>query len=284
MAANDLQHTNSASTTLNLNDGNVYSLLEPGPAGIWGTPAENVTQEVPARLPRRVLVATQPVARDIQMPLLVQGDSRPDLITNLAALATHLRVDAKASAYGVLQYESDSGAVRAYRVMPVVDSIDRAIDWLRSNPSARGWARIELTLQCLDHTCYNPTLVEPAQATLSGVANVNISCANAGDEDAYIVQIVVAATATNLKLTDANGVWLQFTDAVVGAETLTIKLAPWDFAITHSVDGDLLGKRVTGSGVPKIKAGTNNLVATGGDAGDDGTLDVDFYSTHGSHS
>lgn len=284
MTANDVQHTNSASTVLNLNDGIVYSLLEPGPLGIYGRPAENITQDVPSRMPRRVLRATQPLPRTITYPMLVHGATRSEILTNLVALKDHLEVDARASAYGTFQFESDANNVRAYKVLPVVDEVEAAIEWLRSNPTARGWAKLSLTLECLDHTCYLPTLVEPTQASLSGTANVNVSCANAGGESAYIVRIDVAGQATNLKITDGNGVWLQFTDAVDTGQSLVIKLAPWDFSMTHSVDGDWKGKRATGSGIPMIISGTHNLVVAGGDAGDDGTIDVDFYSTYGGQS
>ena len=285
MAANALTHTNSATTALDLNDGIVYSLLEGSPKGIFSVPYDAVTAETPRRRPRGILLDAQPRARTIQIDILVQGATRSAIITNIRALRAHFAVDGRDGSVGLLNYTADNAIQRIYKVTPWIDDSRDANSWMRSGAASRGWAIVTIQLVALDPTCYLPTAVTPSGA-LSGVANVNISCANAGDEDAWIMQMVIGAggtVATNLKITDAYGTWLQFVDNVDAAETLTLVLDPQNLSFTHSVDGNWSGKRVTGSALPVIKYGTNNLVVQGDDAGDDATVTISFFSSYSGH-
>ena len=286
MADFALSHTNSASSSLNLNDGNVYQLIEPGPQGIFGVPYENVYHGLSSyRTAKGVLAASNPVARAISFQIMVHGGSRSAILTNLRALEAHFAVDKRDSKLGTLTYTADNSIERAIKVSPWADSSAGAMEWLRSNPAARGWVIVTVDLEASYPFWYNPTAVEPSGA-FSGVGDVNISCANAGDVDAWITQIVITNQATNFKLTDAYGTWLEFTDAVDDGQTLTLKLDPMhpdNFSIVHSVDGDWSGKRKSGSGIPVVKYGTNNLTFTGTDAGDDGTIAIAFNSTYSGH-
>lgn len=284
MTAFAMSHTNSAGTELDLNDGNVYQVLEPGPSGIYHAPYENVLVETPASRPRSVLTVSNVLSRVITIPLLIHGGSRSTLIANVTALMKHFAVDGRDSKLGTWTFTADNNVERAIAVAPLAIAQD-AMAWLRSNPSARGWATTILSLEAPDPFFYDPTAVEPSGA-LSGTSAVNISCANAGDVDAWIAQITITNQATNLKITDAYGNWLQFNDTVDAGETLTLKLNPLHsdtFSMTHSVDGDWSGKRVSGSVIPVVKYGTNNLTFQGGDAADDATIAIKFYSTYSRH-
>jgi len=281
VAANALTHTNSSTTVLNLNDGVIYQLVEGSPRGIYGVPFDIVTADTPMRRPRGILLAAQPQARTIEIDLIVHGASRSAIITNLRALRKHLAIDARAGAMGQLTYTSDSTAQRVFRVTPLVDDREDVESWLRSGAAARGWAIVTLRFLALDPTCYNPTAVTPSGA-LSGTGNVSISCANAGDADAWVTITIGAGgtVATNLKVWDAYGTWLEFNDTVAAAETLVLTLNPQGLAMTHSVDGNWFHKRVSGSGLPVVKNGTNNMTFRGGDAGDNGAIAISFYSTY----
>ena len=285
MAANDLSHTNSAASSLDLNDGIVYALLEGSPRGIFGVPYDLVTADTPMRRPRGILLGAQPRARAIEIDIMVKGATRSALATNLRALRAHFAVDARDGAMGTLDYTADNTNQRIYKVTPWIGDAQDANSWLRSGASTRGWAIVTISLYALDPTCYDPSAVTPSGA-LSGTSSVNISCANAGDEDAWISSIVIGAggtVATNLKITDAYGTWLEFVDTVEAAETLTLVLDPQNLSFTHSVDGDWTNKRKTGSAIPVIKHGTNNLVVKGDDAGDDAAVAISFCSTYSGH-
>ena len=279
MAANDLTHTNSAATTLSINDGATYTLLAGGLRGVYARPGENVTEEVHTRRLRHVLVTTRPLARRITIPLKVYGATRAVMAANLSALKRHFFVDARAGAYGTLTYEDEAANVRAWTVFPVTDTIDDALRWLAYAASAPSVITVEVVVECLDHACYNPTVVTVGPTVLNGIVPVNFACNNLGDEDAYIAEMTIGGPATDVSINDARGVWLAFAATVAAGQTLTVKLRPHDFAITHSVDGSWLGQRATGSDIPMIPPGNNDLVVAGG-AGDDGPVTVKFFSTY----
>ena len=283
MAANDLTHVNSASASLNLNDGIVYSLLEGYPKGIYSLPYDTVTADTPLRRPRGILLAAQPRARQIEINILVRGATRSALATNMRALRAHFAVDARDGKLGRLDFINDNLVARNFKVTPLIDDTQDANSWLRSGASDRGWGIVTLRLVALDPTCFSPAVVTPSGA-LSGTSAVNISCANAGDENAWAQMVIgTSGTATNLKITDAYGTWLEFVDVVGAAETLTLNLNPQSLTMTHSADGNWINKRKSGSGIPVIKYGTNNLVFTGGDAGDNASIAITFYSTYSGH-
>ncbi len=279
MAAHDLIYTNSEDTALNLNNGAAYRLGEDGIVGAFSRPRENIVEPGVASRQSTVLVASNPLSRMLRIPLIVYGATRPLLWTALTALKNHFDIDAEAGKYGQLSYENESGVTRAWRVLPIIDDAEPAMQWWSPMRTMSGWVQTEIRVHCIDHLVYDPTPIEVSD-DLSGTTPVDIECVNPGTKNAYIAEIEVDGTATNFKVTDANGAWLQFADTVGAAEELSIVLLPWALSITHT-SGSWMNKRATGSSIVQIPPGTNNLTVVGEDVGDDATVTVTFYPTYG---
>lgn len=182
MTVNALQHTNSATTTLNLNDGSTYKLRQT-PKGIFLPSGKPLVQTIPTNIPPAVYQGHLFEPRKISIPLIVYGSNVDALTDNVRALAAHFWPDMRGSARGTLQYETWGGVVRAIR--GVLDPSTDFDDWVARSYTAKGKVEIELRYLCPDPTFYNPTLVEPAATYFNGVTPVTVSCVNAGDCDTY---------------------------------------------------------------------------------------------------
>jgi len=271
------RYINHDSDTLNLSDGDIYRIIAVN--GIMTAPSEPIILDIPRRTPRGIYVANNPLAREITLSILVKGSTPKQLMTRIEALRSHMRIDARDNELGVFDCTGWSGNRKYIQVTPWPDDGDDTDEFLIEDTRAP-FAIIAVHFTALDFW-YNPSAVTPS-GNFSGTADVNISCANAGDEDAWAT-ITIAGQATTPKITDHYGTWLEFVDDVDTGETLTLTLNPQELAMVHLADGNWLGQRKSGSMIPVIAHGTHDLTFTGGGAGDNGNIGVSFHSTYSRH-
>ena len=277
MAANDLDHINSASTTLDLNDDTTYKLREI--KGIYEPSSEPISTPVMARTPAGVYLVSNQVIRRIEVELLAYGSTLANAITAVRALTAQFHVDSRDGALGTLDYTSWNSNRRASKVTLAKDGLD--IHWLRAINGKASWALVTARFEAPDATFYNPVQSSATGTNFNGATNVNVSCANAGDEPAYPT-ITWGAVATNPKVTDAYAKWFQYADTITAGQTVTNVFDPQSKSFTNDVEGDWAGKRESGSAMVRIKQGTNNLVMVG-EAGDAGSIAVTWYDRYSSH-
>jgi len=277
MAANALSHTNSASTSLNLNDGSTYKLREI--RGIYELSSEPVSATTLSRTPAGVYLVSNQVVRVIEVELLAYGSTLANAVTAVRALAAQCNVDHRDGAEGTLDYTSWNNNRRAIKV--VLRKGGMEIHWSRSINGKASWAIVTLTFDAQDANFYNPVQSSASATNFNGASNVNVSCVNNGDEPAYPT-IVWGAVATNPKVTDAYGVWFQYADTITAGQTVTSVFEPSGKSFTNDVEGNWAGMRESGSAMVKVKPGTNNLVMVG-EAGDTGSIAVTWYDRYSSH-
>lgn len=279
---NELTHVNSATTTLNLNDGTTYTLLDI--RGIYQHAGDAILTPSVRRHPVSIYQGFNPAERQIEVDLWVAGATVSALITNLRALWAQFYVDMRADSTGVLTYTAPNGNARSIRVTPPEGATADAAEWWIPNSTGSSRAKVTLKFRAPDPTFY-ATTATTVNGAFSGTGSVNLSCANAGDCDAYPT-ITYTGGVTNPKVTDAYGHYLQIEKTLTGAEVLTMVLDPQkgQLAITGPSSADWYNYRSGTSRIVTVKYGTNNLVFAGGDAGDNATISVSFrarYSTHG---
>ena len=275
--ANELTYTNAATTSLNLNDGTKYRLVQP-PSGIYQPMGEPVLQDVPVGLPPSIYMGHLFKPRTISVSLIVHGTSASDLITNVRALAAHFWPDLRAGYRGILAYTSWNGMARAIRA--VLDPSTDFDGWVAKASTGKGTVRIDLVFQCPDPTWYNATAVTPSGA-FNGAAAVNISCANAGDCDSWptITYTATGGTATvNPKVTDAYGRVWDIARTIAATKVAVLTFDPNAISIVYDGSTDWYGYETAASQLIKVKYGTNNLTftATSGDA----AIAISFYSRY----
>ena len=285
MAANDCSYTNSASTSVNLNDGSTNTLEAPGPQGIYEVIGTPIVAGIPRKLPAGLYQVSNLKAREIEVPVLVRGATPSALATNLRTLTSALWVDVRDDELGTFKYTAPNSNERHIKA-----ALKEAIDikeWHLAGTSDLSAALVSIPLLCPDPTFYNPTAVTPSGA-FNGTSNVNISCANAGDVDAYVT-ITYTGIVTHPKVTDAYGNFMYIeNDTAHANDTLVLTLDPQNLSITYTPNGgsatDWFGYRSADSTMVYAKYGTNNLTFVGEDAGDDATIGISLnprYSTHG---
>ena len=277
MAANDLTYTNSASTAINLH-GTTYKWRQL--RGIYQPSFEPIFSEISAMTPAGVYETSKGVIRRIEVDVLIAGTSPSDLVTNVRTMMAALAVDMRDGALGTLAYTAPNSNARSIKVTPISKDADQ---WITAGTGHKAHALITLAFDAPDPTFYNPS-VQTANGAFNGTNNVNVSCANAGDIDAY-PEIVWAGIVTNGKVTDAYANYFQMTDTVGVGETLTMDFNPdpRELDFTHSVDGSWYDKQNSASKLVVVKRGTNNLVFLGGGAGDNGAITVNWYNRYSAH-
>ena len=280
--AETLTHTNSATTTLDLNDGTIYTLLDI--RGIYSHPGAAVLTPSVRRHPVSIYQGFNPTDRLVEIDLWIGGATVSALLTNLRALWAHFYPDMRDDSTGVMAYTSPNAISRSIRVTPPEGATGDASEWWVPNATAQARARVTLRLRAPDPTFYSGTVVN-ASGSFSGTGNVNISCVNPGDVDAYPT-IVYVGGVTSPKVTDAYSKHLQIVQTLAGGETLTMVLNPQkgQLAITGPAAADWYHQMSSTSQLISVKHGTNNLVFVGGGGGDNATIAIAFYprySTHG---
>jgi hypothetical protein len=279
MAAGDLTYTNSSSTALDLNDGSTYDLLDI--RGIYGAASDAVIEPVARRTPAGVYYASNPGVRKIELDIWVYGATASALTTNLRALWSHFYVDVRDESLGTLDFTALNSNRRCIKVIPDKNP-DIGVDtWWIPKTTAKSNAVVTVLLSAPDPTFYAPSQ-KTATGSFSGTSNVNVSCANAGDVDAYPT-IVWEAAATNPKVTDAHSKWFQYEETITAGQTVTSIFEPQSKSFSNDTEGDWANYIAAASAMVVVKHGTNNLVFLGDDAGDDGDITVTWYDRYSSH-
>jgi len=281
MAVNDLTHTNTLAAALNLNDGTTYTLLNMG--AIYDLRSEVVKATVPRQTPVAIYQANNMQIRELAIELSVYGATLSAYITNRRALVTHFWPNVrKSGGLGTLAYTTFNSNVR-YATVAFV-GLTTGEEWV-PNTTAACWGVVTLRFEMLDPTWYG------AAVTPSGTFNantpVNVSCANAGDCDAYpTITITGSAVDTvNPQVTDAYGNVLAISNTIEEDDVLVITCNPNSASITFTPDGGAAtswwGYRTAASVLPLVKYGTNNLtfVADSGTA----AIAISFNSRYSSH-
>ena len=283
MAAFDLSHVNSASTTLDLNDGTTYSLIRPGPAGIYSVPTEPVFASIPRKLPVGVYQVSNQLRRGVAIPILVRGTNLSDLVTNIRALWAHFYVDVRADEMGSLDYTAPNGNRRRIDgALAKEADVEEWLGWMTHRP---GGVRIIVPFDCPDPTFYDPT-ASNASGNFAGAGNVNIACTNNGDVDAYPEITYVTnhlVTLENPQVTDNAGSVFKIENTMAVSKTLVINADPQESSILYNTT-NWFGQRSSASVWPVIVPGTNNLVFTATNVTANAQITVswnDRYSTHG---
>lgn len=282
MAVNDLSYTNINSTSLDLNDGTTYELVEI--RGIYSPAFEPVFHDTPARRPSGVYVVHNELHRAIEIELVVNGSSLSALITNLKALWTHFYVDVReeaSPALGTLTYTTFNSNQRAIACTPGKnDGKTDADQWWVSTRTATGKAIVTVRLDAPDPTFYDPSQNEETD-TFNGTSNVTVSCTNSGESYAYPT-ILWGGVVTNGKVTDSYGDWCQMTDTVESGRTLTMVFNPQNKSFTLDTNAVWRDKREAGSQLVRIAPGTNDMTFVGEGAADAGSITVRWYDRYAS--
>lgn len=276
MAANDLSHTNSASTVLNLNDGIIYKLS--AIRGIRGSPGQIVTSETPYVTPVAKYEGFNPDRRIIEMDIVVRGVLGTNLDTRIGALFSHFWVDQRDDDLGVLTYTNWEATQRAIEITPPGGESTPSAQWFVPGRVGTSTVVVTIAMEAMEPSFYSPSWVSDTD-NFNGTNPVTISMANAGDVDGYLDILIGGVVTANWSIADAYGNTLTFADDIDGGQTIHMYLHRQKklFYITHSVDGDWRGQRASSSVMPVAKYGTNNITFTGGDAGDNGAITCKHY-------
>jgi len=287
MYRGQLTYTNHNGTIANLNDGSWFTLQEESnePAGIYGVPTSPVFASIPRKVPVGVYQANNMLRRGISLPLLVTGCSRGELITRFKALWDVLWVDVRDDAQGTLSYVAWNYVEKLIKcaVMGNANGID---SWLASAAASESGADFTVSFDCADPTFYFPTL-KTETGNFAGAGNVNIACTNAGNADAYPTILWEADDGNAIiepQVTDAHGSVLLIENTIAIGQSLTIVAEPQEMSITYDLGpADWFGQRSSGSEMPLVAPGTNNLVFTNTNAAATGSITVTWHDRDGMH-
>ena len=292
MAVGDLYHTNNAGETLNLND-ELYFFLQ-AIRGIYHDPHENITQDIPYRVPRSILLANNPLARQIEVDLLVRRHAMPGVISARRRLVKHFHRDARDTAMGTLDYTAPS-EVAVGELFVGTEGVRRIIDVfpVSDTEDAREWTFVDFEAQSIPWITLTLTFVAPIPwfydyvqtiltANLNGTANVAMSCPNPGDEDVY-PEIVFHGQATNVRVTDGYGNWTELTQTITAGQWMRAIFDPNESSFTRDNGAAWWNYRAAGSIEVMVRSGTHNLVFRGGNAGDNALVDVRYRPAYASH-
>ncbi len=271
MGAGACTLTNSASTTLNINDTTNYFLEDI--QGIYEQLTDSLDADVPRKTPVALYLAQNLRKRPITLDISLRGT---DPVTSLRALNAFLAVDILAEARLTLDYTTWENAIRRL----IKGSIQEPTQIRRVGKTIVG---VSLILDCQDPTFYDATEQEET-GNFNGTTPVNISCENAGDWPAYL-DITYEGPVSEPKLVDAYGYVMEIENDLSAGDTLRIITDPQDFTITYTPSGgsavSWLGYRTGESQLVFVKPGTNNLTFTA--ASGNGAITAHWYNRYSTH-
>jgi len=279
-----ITYTNSLGTPLDLDDGTTYTLEMI--RGIYQPPSEPVYTTIPRKLPVGIYQVHNMAVRRIGVDLVVKAASPSALLTAVKALYAHIYIDIRDEAKGTLDY-TDIDSVRLL-CKAVPDSIpsdtDTVADWFIPGSTGSGMARVTIDLLAPDPTFYVASSTA-VNGSFNGVVQVNLSCINVGNENAYPTITLDADTANPIEdpvITDVYGNTLTIEETIDAGETLTLALDPSELAFTYTgAPVNWFGKRASGSQLVSVKYGTNNLAFTAANVAADGDISIQFNSRYG---
>ena len=279
-------YTNHNGEIIELSGGAWFCLQEGAePNGIYGVPTEPVFASIPRKVPVGVYQANNMIRRRIELPLLAYGCDRGELITRFKALWDVLYVDIRDDYQGVFAYTAWNLVEK--RILCAALGESNGIDtWLSAAARRESGAEFMVILDCADPTFYYPTENEET-GNFAGAGNVNIACTNAGNTDGYPTILWEADdgnTIENPQVTDAHGNVLQIENTIAIGQGVTIVADPQNISITYDLGpADWFGQRSSGSEMPLVAPGTNNLVFTNDNAAATGSITVNWYDRDGMH-
>ncbi len=288
MDRGQLTYTNHNGTVINLNDGSWFCLQEPPnnePVGIYGIPTAPVFASIPRKIPVGVYQANNMLRRGIQLPLLVTGCSRGELTSRFFALWSVLWVDIRDDEQGTLSYVNWDWVEKRIECAAIGNA--NGIDsWLASAPADESGAEFTVSLDCADPTFYFPAL-NTETGNFAGAGNVNIACTNNGNADAYPTILYEADDANAIiepQVTDAHGSVLLLENTIAVGQEAEIIADPQNITIIYDLGPtDWFGQRSSGSEMPLVAPGTNNLVFTNTNAAAGGSITVTWHDRDGMH-
>jgi hypothetical protein len=254
--------------------------------GIAGLSTEPVFADIPRQSPVGIYQANNKLRRAIEFDLTIRGSRGEDVASYVQDLRQHLHIDVGENEQGLLVYSGESGERLAIEAA-ISDPADGVSDWAWAPTSfGQDAAKLTLRFECGDPTwrAYSPST---ASGAFAGVGNVNVSCANAGDVDAYVTLLYdtdAVNTLVDPQVTDYRGNVLEVEGTVAINQTLTIVAHPGDWSITYSgAPSNWSGNRALGSKLPVVASGTHNLVFTAGNAGANAAILATWYNRYSSH-
>jgi hypothetical protein len=283
MAIWDCRYVNGQSASVDLNGGS-YRLVSPGPRGIYSLAGEPHLVATLRRLPPSLYLAHKYQPREIVAPIRVVGSSWSNLATRLKALWDVFYVDVRDGTLGTWTYTAPNGVERSIGCA-LAKGVD-ADEWYVAGANDPANAILNIPLVCPDPTFYDPTPVV-AGGAFSGTSSVSISCANAGDTDAYAALVYTtdsAHTLVNPQVTDAYGNAIAMRATVAVSTSLHLVLDPNRLSMTDSDGANWFGRRsVTSTHLALIKPGTHDLVFTAENADANAAITVSFHSRYAAH-
>lgn len=281
MALNDLAYANHDTTSLNLNDGTTYRLMEV--RGIYDDATEPVTVKLPRNKPVGIFVLNNQVHRAIEVDIRITATTLSSALTNLRALRKHFHVDSfRKGGLGTLTYTAFNNITRAIKCAPSERQDEK---WLRAQNGGGSTCIATVRLIAPEPSFYNATATTETGA-FSGTSDVTVECTNNGDEDAYVTITYTTDGSNQLvnpQVTDYYSQALTIEQTMAVSKVMVLTLNPQTLSILY--DGtNIFGKRASGQDIVVIAPGTHNLTFTADNAAANATIGLswnDRYSTHG---
>ena len=280
-------YTNHDSEVINLNDGLVTFFAKDGLPRNLFTPTFRIAEvDIPSNIPASSYQGHIMEVREIPMTLWIKGT--PDVIIgHVANLIDYLWLDIRDSQRGTFQYTAWNLVTRSIKC--ALSNISQLSQWINEFAGVEGRVQLPIVLRCQDPTFYDSVTVNAAQGTFNDAVNVNVSCINAGNADAY-PRITYTGIVESPKVTDSYGNLLTLEDDTTHAlDTIVMDLDPLNFSVTYTPNGgsatSWANKISSASKLPLIAPGTNNLtfVSADGTPSGNATIDVAFESRYAAH-
>jgi len=247
-------YKNGAAAALALNDHADYDVV-----GIEGllfveTTAQEAT--IPRKTPPALYQVNNRTGADLVVSVWLHASTDGEANDLAYALIEYFLVDAMADTQGVLSVTIDNTATTVTKEITCILSGKIEVEELQGVP-----AIIHLPLRASNPTWYaaaNTTV----NSALNGTTPVNVECVG-GKADSFPT-ITITATSDheveNLKITDADGYWMELEATMAIEKVLVLTLVPGSLSFLYDGTTNWYGYRKAGSQLITVKRGTNNLV------------------------
>ena len=280
-----LSYTNHEGSVLRLN--NRARFFTRSFSGAFYIPGEPIMTPVPSKPMASSYGGYNTTDRQVIVVVAVSDLGDGGVTAALRALYAHFWPDQRDSERGTITYTTEGNITRELTVTPPDAREPGLGDFWHAAPGARGTVDVTLRFWAEDPG-WSDTTIQTGLGAIVGVGAIPVLCTSNGDMDAWCTINVdpVATQTTNLSITDSHGNTLSFTGVITPPRDLTLVLNPARGVLSMKLDDgtDWKGLRNTGSKLPRVAPGANNITFTGGAAGDDGGITVtwkDKFSGHG---
>ena len=271
-------YTNSATTSLSLNDHSSYDVV--GIEGLWFLQTEAQEASIPRKTPPALHQVSDWSGGDLVVSVWLHATDDGHAAYLATELLEHFAIDSADDEQGVLDVTIDGDAGTVRRQITCVLNGKVEVEKLQGVP-----AIVHLPLRASNPSWYagSDTTVNSA---LNGTTPVNVSCVG-GTADSFPT-ITITTTGDhvclNLKITDAYSNWLELEDTMAISKALVLILEPGALSFLYDGSTNWYGKRKTGSQLIVVKRGTHNLVFECDTADSLATISVVYrkrYTVHG---